>query len=117
MGTALKQGSAAQLAFQNFGAHASQEQHQILSWWNSLSGSTHLLQQHLHLPEVGSDCSPNSPLPTALTSVALLCSCSLFGLTVHALHSQGNQQNLGPHLRRSLDVFSRYKCGQNGSLS
>lgn len=48
MGTALKQGSADWLAFQNSGAHSSREHHQIPSWWNSLSGSTHL-QQHQHL--------------------------------------------------------------------
>lgn len=45
---ALKQDSAVWLAFQNSRAHFLQQHHQILSWWNSLSGTT-CLQQHEHL--------------------------------------------------------------------
>lgn len=77
MGTALRHCSTAWLAFQNFGAHSSQEHHQIPSWWNSLSGGVHLLQQRLHLPEVGRGCSPNSPLPTAPDPEPCLCGFAL----------------------------------------
>lgn len=116
---ALKQGSAAWLTFQKAGAHSLQKHQQIWSRWKSLSGSAHLPQQHHHLPEMGRDCSPSRSLPTAQTSVDLLCFAHLpfLGWLSMVSTAREKKQNLGVHLRRSLDLFLRYKSGQNGGLS